>query len=202
MSSTGPARHVLTGSYSLRTIPGVPLVYLNKSVMIMEPMNTIVRLPFSGSHLSSRHCADRLQTEEQRDREEKSKFRLGLKGPRIPEQAPKRKRDEDGEGEEEGGDNAEAVATEDRPQKKKKRKGPKQPNPLSMRKKKDTPAGSNAGKPKSGESKPPRPTTAHTTEHTKEGEGEGGGHRKRKRKHKPKSDAEPAANTGGEAVET
>ncbi|KAJ4345840.1 uncharacterized protein N0V89_011975 [Didymosphaeria variabile] len=160
----------------LRTIPGVPLIYLERSVMIMEPMNTA--------------------SEEQRDREEKSKFRQGLKGQRNPDQLPKRKREDE---EDAGDDNVEGQATEEaRLQKKKKRKGPKEPNPLSMKKaKKDTPAG-NATKPKSTEPKPPR-SEAGSVEATA-ADGEGSGPRKRRRKHKPKGDGDSVANVDGEAT--
>ncbi|KAL1604034.1 hypothetical protein SLS60_005626 [Paraconiothyrium brasiliense] len=160
----------------LRTIPGVPLIYLERSVMIMEPMNTA--------------------SEEQRDREEKSKFRQGLKGQRNPAQPPKRKR-EDEEGADD--DNVEDQVTEEaRPQKKKKRKGPKEPNPLSMKKaKKDTPA--SATKPKSTESKQPRPTAG--SDDAPAADGEGAGPRKRRRKHKPKGEGDSAANVDGEATE-
>lgn len=137
----------------------------------MEPMNTA--------------------SEELREREEKSKFRLGLKGQRNPEQPPKRKRD-DGEQ-----DAEEQTAEEARPLKKKKNKGPKQPNPLSMRKaKKDAPPGS-ATKPTSAESKSPRRAAADSTD-APAGEGEDAGPRKRKRKHKPKGDGDAADNVGAE----
>ncbi|OBT45951.1 hypothetical protein VE00_04265 [Pseudogymnoascus sp. WSF 3629] len=86
----------------MRAVVGVPLVYINRSVMIMEPMAEA-----SGS---------------QRDREEKSKFRDGLRGRASGSVGMKRKR-EDGE---EGGGGAE---------KKKKVYGqPKGPNPLSVKK--------------------------------------------------------------------
>lgn len=157
----------------MRKIAGVPLVYINRSVVIMEPMNTV--------------------TEEQRDREEKSKFRLGLKAQRNPAQPPKRKRDE-----EEGVDDVEEQVM-DRPQKKNKRKGPKEPNPLSMKKaKKDqAPPGGNATKPRTTEPKSPRPAAADKVDATTEGEG--AGHRKRKRKHKPKGEGDSGVNVDGEA---
>lgn len=86
----------------MRAVLGVPLVYINRSVMIMEPMAEA-----SGS---------------QRDREEKSKFRDGLRGRASGSAGMKRKREDDGEA---GG------AAE----KKKKVYGqPKGPNPLSVKK--------------------------------------------------------------------
>ncbi|KAF1975333.1 hypothetical protein BU23DRAFT_552717 [Bimuria novae-zelandiae CBS 107.79] len=162
----------------MRTIAGCPLIYINKSVMIMEPMNTA--------------------TEEQREQEERNKFRLGLKGQRNPA-PPKRKRDNEDSADD--GDNIEGQATEDaRPQKKKKRKGPKEPNPLSIKKpKKETPSEGNT-KPRSADAKPSHSAAVESNDAT--AEVEGSGHRKRKRKHKPKGDGEgdSAANVDGEAV--
>ncbi|CAL3964294.1 unnamed protein product [Diplocarpon coronariae] len=86
----------------MRGVLGVPLVYINRSVMIMEPM------------------AER--STDNREREERGKFRDGL---RRGGGVLKRKRD--GEGGEEG----EKVEGEEST-KKKKKKGPKEPNPLSM----------------------------------------------------------------------
>lgn len=100
----------------LRGVRGVPLIYIKRSVMILEPMSDESVLL--------------------RARDERSKFRAGIK-PRIS----KRKReddDDDGvpgttEGERESG--AVGGANEDgmEPSKKAKRRlGPKGPNPLSM----------------------------------------------------------------------
>lgn len=95
----------------LRQIPGVPLIYINRSVMIMEPM--------AGA------------TEDVRDQAENEKFRAGLKTrPTAAVVAPKRKRDED----DEGGSGEDDKATATKPEPKKKRKGPKAPNPLSVKK--------------------------------------------------------------------
>jgi U3 small nucleolar RNA-associated protein 23 len=83
----------------MRGVSGVPLVYINRSVMIMEPMADV--------------------TTSTRDREEKSKFRDGLK---RGNGSLKRKRD-DGEGEGEGqGDDAEETKPDIAPKKKKKKK--------------------------------------------------------------------------------
>ncbi|KAK2626502.1 hypothetical protein QTJ16_003677 [Diplocarpon rosae] len=86
----------------MRNVLGVPLVYINRSVMIMEPMAE--------------------SSTDNREREERGKFRDGL---RRGSGALKRKRD--GESRDEG----EKMDREE-PTKKKKRKGPKEPNPLSM----------------------------------------------------------------------
>lgn len=97
----------------LRQIPGVPLIYINRSVMIMEPMAEV--------------------TEDVRDKAENDKFRSGLKTrPSASVVAAKRKRDEDAEG---SGDEEDEGAAAAQPEPKKKRKpGPKAPNPLSAKK--------------------------------------------------------------------
>jgi U3 small nucleolar RNA-associated protein 23 len=123
-SSTNKNRYVIASQdqkvrSAMRRITGVPLIYVNRSVMIMEPMAT--------------------QTEEFREAEEMGKVRAGLKGRRgaAPEQALKRKR------EDEDDDDDEAEAKEDAPAqdtdaapKKRVKKGPKGPNPLSVKKSK------------------------------------------------------------------
>ncbi|KAK5999579.1 hypothetical protein QM012_005236 [Aureobasidium pullulans] len=122
-SSTNKNRYVVASQdqkvrSAMRKITGVPLIYVNRSVMIMEPMAT--------------------QTEEFREAEEMGKVRAGLKGRRgaAPEQALKRKRedeDEDEDGEARG--DASTQDTEVVP-KKRVKKGPKGPNPLSVKKSK------------------------------------------------------------------
>ncbi|KAK2059263.1 hypothetical protein LY76DRAFT_592471 [Colletotrichum caudatum] len=108
----------------LREIPGVPQIYIKRSVMVLEPMAT--------------------ESLAIRTKEEKSKFRDGLVRPEK-----KRKREED-EGHESG---KEGIAPASGTQEKKshKKKGPKGPNPLAVKKpKKPTEGGA---KPKS-ESRP------------------------------------------------
>lgn len=85
----------------MRAVVGVPLVYINRSVMIMEPMAEA--------------------TGSQRDREEKGKFRDGLKRG-SGSVGMKRKRED---GEEGGGEEK---------RKKKVYGQPKGPNPLSVKK--------------------------------------------------------------------
>lgn len=98
----------------MRKVRGVPLVYVNRSVMIMEPM--------SGA------------TGDAREREEGAKFRSGLKGrvsSGVVTSGEKRKREEGVE---------EEAKDDDVPKKKKKVfGGPKGPNPLAVKrsKKKD-----------------------------------------------------------------
>lgn len=105
----------------LRSIPGVPMIYLKRSVMIMEPM--------AGT------------TERVLDREEKDKFRSGLKGQRNPGGRGKRGREDDDDGDELVEKDgviipASRANEETAPAQKKRKKGPSGPNPLSVRKSK------------------------------------------------------------------
>ncbi|EGX92193.1 rRNA-processing protein UTP23 [Cordyceps militaris CM01] len=98
---------------ALRGVRAVPLIYIKRSVMILEPM------------------AD--DSTEVRMREEKAKFRAELKK-KVP--SGKRKREEeDDEGQGEEGGNVERAADK----KKKKYGAAKGPNPLSMKKAKKNP---------------------------------------------------------------
>ena len=97
----------------MRTIPGVPLVYVKRSVMVMEPM------------------AD--SSEGVREGMERGKFRSGLRSKRDSTVVPKRKREYD--------DNASVddrlvsgEGNEERVAKKKRIRGLKGPNPLSIKK--------------------------------------------------------------------
>ncbi|KAI9053449.1 hypothetical protein LZ554_002407 [Drepanopeziza brunnea f. sp. 'monogermtubi'] len=143
---------------AMRAVLGVPLVYVNRSVMIMEPMAE--------------------ESKGMREREERGKFRVGLKAG-AGRGLKRAREDEQHPGEGEGG--------EEKPTKK-KRKGPKEPNPLSMPKKKKAVVVEGDVKEKS------------TKKTDAKGEGEGtepgeqGG--KRKRKRKPKA----VADGGGEEV--
>lgn len=94
----------------MREIAGVPLVYINRSVMILEPMA--------------------LATEDVRSKEEKLKMRSGLKSRRAAA-GVKRKRDDDGD--EMDAEVGLGTQREGEP-KKRKIKGPKEPNPLSVMK--------------------------------------------------------------------
>ncbi|KAI6084511.1 hypothetical protein F4821DRAFT_169755 [Hypoxylon rubiginosum] len=101
----------------LRRVAGTPLIYIRRSVMIMEPMATV--------------------SAKIRSKDEKSKFRAELKTP-----GSKRKREDEedsDEGDEEEDENAPTkTATTDQPEKKKNKKpyGHKEPNPLAVKKKK------------------------------------------------------------------
>lgn len=96
---------------NLRAVRGVPLVYIKRSVMILEPM------------------AD--ESAQSRVREEKMKFRAEIK-----KAIGKRKRDGDGGSDEENEPKTEEDKGTKEQQKKPKHKGPKGPNPLAMKKSK------------------------------------------------------------------
>ncbi|PHH80089.1 hypothetical protein CDD80_2931 [Ophiocordyceps camponoti-rufipedis] len=107
----------------LRSIRGVPLIYVRRSVMILEPMSD-----------------ESVQT---RTRDEKSKFRAEIKatlGKRKREErteAGDKSREDGGRSSPLRGDGDDAAATTtERPKKKKKKRGPKGPNPLSVKKSK------------------------------------------------------------------
>ncbi len=158
----------------MRKIPGVPLIYISKSVVLMEPMTSA--------------------TEEHREREEKSKFKMGLKGQRKPDAGEKRKREDD------EGEDDKSIATETQATKKRRQKGPKQPNPLSMKKpKKDK------GAPQPGSTKKPKPAEPKETQvsSAEAQDGEPAAPKKRRRKHKPKAEggAEGGAQGGGVALD-
>lgn len=106
----------------MRAIVGVPLVYIARSVMILEPMANV--------------------TEDVREREEKAKIRAGLKGRRSVGtiSGEKRKRedgDEEAQDEEESNDGGAAGVKQadiGSASKRRKIKGPKGPNPLAVKK--------------------------------------------------------------------
>jgi U3 small nucleolar RNA-associated protein 23 len=152
----------------MRGILGVPLVYVKKSVMIMEPMAE--------------------KTTDERLKEERSKFRLGLKvrtGARSI-LGKRGREDEDGkENERSGG------LVENEGKKSKKGKGPKGANPLSMKKpkKRDVPSAQaqteDAREPESTESQQQAQTQTEETQAQSE-------KRKRRRKSSKRTD-EPEA---------
>jgi len=113
----------------LRIVRGVPLIYIKRSVMILEPMSD--------------------ESAATRAREEKSKFRAEIKAT-----LGKRKREEkDDNDKEDEKDLGQAKAEEKAKKKKKKQRGPKGPNPLSMKKAKK-PQATTAGT----AGAPPRPS--------------------------------------------
>lgn len=92
----------------LRGIKGVPLIYIKRSVMVLEPM------------------AD--ESVQVRAKEERSKFRAEIKSA-----VGKRKRD-DADDDDEKADKKDIDAADDQKKKKKKGHGPKGPNPLAVQK--------------------------------------------------------------------
>jgi U3 small nucleolar RNA-associated protein 23 len=104
---------------ALRLVKGTPLLYISRSVMIMEPM------------------AD--ESVQQRAADERAKLKAEIK--RFNHEGKKRKRDNDNaaeDGEEAAGENSQQAGDD---KKAKKKKGPKGPNPLSVKKaKKKEPA--------------------------------------------------------------
>ena len=100
----------------MRSIPGVPLIYIKRSIMVLEPM--------AGA------------SSDVRTREERTKFKSGVvrtngRGSGV---LGKRRREEDeGEKEEERGGTGVGVGR-DELERKRRNKGPKGPNPLSMKK--------------------------------------------------------------------
>ncbi|KAJ4394141.1 hypothetical protein N0V93_003358 [Gnomoniopsis smithogilvyi] len=100
-----------------RRIAGVPLVYISRSVMILEPM----------AHATAKIV----------QKGERSKFRAEFRDP-AAKTGEKRKRDDD---DSEGSDEEDGVEKKSEAEKKKrkKRKGEKGPNPLAVRKPKKQP---------------------------------------------------------------
>lgn len=99
----------------LRRIPAVPMLYLSRSVMVMEPMSQI--------------------TERARAMIEQNKLNQGLNDPQLK----KKTASNDAENSDSDGDKEEEEEIK-RP-KPKPKAGPKQPNPLSIKKKKKTATG-------------------------------------------------------------
>ncbi|VUC20341.1 unnamed protein product [Clonostachys rosea] len=143
----------------LRTVRGVPLIYIKRSVMILEPM------------------AD--ESAQARLREEKIKFRAEIKNA-----LGKRKRNEEDDDESDSDSNSkpkgQASSAQDAEEKKKKKtKGRKGPNPLSVKKGKKK--SDVAPKPKDTKDKPESTAAASS-------EADGPAKRKRRRKAKAASD--------------
>ncbi|KAK6083047.1 rRNA-processing protein utp23 [Seiridium cupressi] len=142
---------------TLRSVKGTPLIYISRSVMIMEPM------------------AD--ESVQVRNKEERAKLRAEIK--RFQD-GKKRKRDDDSDGDAEngnknvGGTPAEAGDVEAGEKKKKKQKGPKGPNPLAVKKKKST---TMEGSKKSTEETPaePAPKDGPKRKRRKKNKSEAGG---------------------------
>lgn len=165
-----------------RAIPGVPIVYVNRSVMVLEPLST--------------------QSEGVRDGFEKGKFRAGLNDTNLG----KRKRDgtESGAGDGAGPGTAAAPDAE-KTKKKRKDKKVKGPNPLSVKKpkKREQPASGAKKEPR----KEPRTETGQETgqeESSEKKDGEAVSKPKRRRRHhKSENEHSTGAETGtGTTAET
>ncbi|OTB15885.1 hypothetical protein K445DRAFT_47956, partial [Daldinia sp. EC12] len=141
----------------LRQVAGTPLIFIRRSVMIMEPM----------AHVSVKI----------RSKDEKSKFRAEL---RTPDN--KRKREDNDSDEEDAGQAAPRTTETDKPKKKKKAHGPKEPNPLAVKKKKSKPNPNTDNQ----HSKGPKTEEAVTTDATTKTDQTEAPKRKRIRKHKSK----------------
>ncbi|KXT13876.1 hypothetical protein AC579_2400 [Pseudocercospora musae] len=151
----------------MRKVVGVPLVYIARSVMILEPMANA--------------------TQEVREKDENAKIRAGLNGRRPTSTGEKRKRDD-----EEDDDEKENETQEMPKPKKYKVKGPKGPNPLSVKKsKKDNKTDKKQDeRPKAVVRKSKQESHAGdqpaVTPEAAEGAGAEGQKKKRKRMRKPK----------------
>ena len=180
-----------------RAVRGVPLVYVKRSVMVMEPM--------AESSLGAREGFER------------GKFRSGIRG-KGTGVGEKRKRGEDESAEGEGGEAdrdsliGEEAQVDEIPAKKKKVRGPKGPNPLSVKKSRKEREGlKSTAAPgtmdNDAQLKVPdiqRPPSGEPTDNFVVMDDEEAGQfvkRKRKRKHKPSKLAEllEAVNTDGES---
>lgn len=139
---------------SIRQIAGTPLLFIRRSVMIMEPMATV--------------------SAKIRSKDEKSKFRAELKTP-----AGKRKRDDDSDDSDQDEDEKQATGkpTEAEKSEKKKKKvyGRKEPNPLAVKKKKPPKSTSDGQQSKASQTNEAAITETDQTTAPK---------RKRRRKHK------------------
>ena len=169
-----------------RDVKGVPLVFVRRSVMIMEPM--------ADSSIGVREGLER------------SKFRSGLKARGTGSLGKRKRGDEISHSDvarEEAGDVAENG--ENSVEKKKKIKGPKGPNPLAVRKsKKATPANENSEKDdqrfsnmadRTGGGAPIQRSDTDIPPQTPEDAGNSQTKKKRKRKAKPRT-----SNTAAETI--
>jgi U3 small nucleolar RNA-associated protein 23 len=156
----------------MRGIIGVPLLYIKRNVMIIEPM--------AGA------------TADNRDREERQKFRDGLKGGRGSGSLKRKREDEIETGKKD--EDVEAGT----PKKPKKVQGPKGPNPLSVKKPKKRPEGKD---PKSGPRQDKEKESGVAMSSLATDGSEPSKRRKRRRKHKIGGDQTGEVPDGVEADE-
>lgn len=146
---------------AMRQIAGVPLIYINRSVMILEPLAA--------------------KTEQVRNAEEISKRKAGLRSRVTPVVGEKRKRGSD-EDVYEGEDTVERQ--EQTGAKRKKLRGPKGPNPLSVKKPQKSADTAVQRRPRSDQTSKPSVQHPEDKQHTIRDDGTDPSHRKRKRKRK------------------
>lgn len=174
----------------LREIPGVPLVYVKRSVMVMEPMAN--------------------SSEGVREGLERGKFRSGLRAKRGTTGSLKRKREDD-EGATVDGTTENSTGQRgdvERSVKQKKVRGPKGPNPLSVKKPKSKMVAQDTER---GIEREPRTVTEgpetgiqrseplDIREGSKDGTEEAASKRKRKRKRKGVGGSGPDTDTAAAA---
>lgn len=168
---------------SLREVAGVPLLYIRRSVMTLEPMAEV--------------------SAKARSREERGKFRAEIKKVVAGGGAGEKKRkradgddedDEDSDDSQDEKDKKAAGNSNGNPDAKKRKKayGQKLPNPLSIKKKKPQPS-EGSGAASAGDTK----NTAGTTQQQPSGNGESGEAAKKKRKRRPRT----KSSTSGGAAE-
>lgn len=176
----------------MRAVKGVPLVYVNRSVMILEPMPDVTRRVCEG--------------------EEKGKLRDGfVRNVRAKTAGEKRKRDEEdddqGSGSEDEGREGEGTLQDVQKKKKKKKYGKKEPNPLSVQKPKKKMNAEEKLEDELRQIMKKKKETAEAGEGAAKTEGGEGAEtakpkRKRRRRHKAAAEAEtggePGTKAGGE----
>lgn len=144
----------------MRGVSGVPLIYINRSVMIMEPMSEATAKV--GASAERAKFRSELRT------------KSGEKSADKPGEKRKRSDDDDEDDDDDESDAATPATPAKTEKSKKKGYGPKGPNPLSVKKKKKT-APTDAPKPKTtpddGE---PKKKRKRKSKARPDGEGEGG----------------------------
>ncbi|KAI9730613.1 MAG: hypothetical protein M1818_008095 [Claussenomyces sp. TS43310] len=178
-SNTNKHRYVVASQdlptrKALRQVKGVPLVYINRSVMIMEPMA--------------------LTSAEVRNREERGKFRDGLRRGAGPlSQGAKRKREDD------DGNVGEQASSESLAKKKKKsEKGSKGPNPLSVKKPKGKTDAGTVKQLSKDEKHDVEQRSSKTRDAEEEVLSDGAVKKKRKRRHKSGTGIDETVNEAGQ----
>ena len=141
-----------------RDVPGVPSIVINRSVMLLEPMNEASKF--------------------KRDGMEREKFLQEIVDARAADKVLKKRKREEGGGEE-GADGDGEV----KEKKKKKKSGPKGPNPLSVKKKKVVPKPTTAATKPAAEAMESGEASMTAGESGEASTADGQVKKKRKRKH-------------------